>query len=100
MDKNNSSDNGRTLKQIQKEIDLERERIKNRKNEIRLKKEKFLQENSSMRIFCKNCNKEYNVSEYVLIFRNRRKTPEFQCKACKRERNRQQMLKGIIERGY
>ena len=100
MATSNSSNKGRTLSQVRKEVEQKRAEIEQKRNQIRLKKEKFLQENSNMVVFCKNCNKEYSIHEYVLIFRNKRIVPELQCKACKRQKNKEKMLRKVIERGY
>ena len=71
----------------QKRLIKERKRI-----ESKIKREKFLSENKDMTIFCRHCNEHLPASEFSLVFRNKKGTPEFQCKKCKRRKRRIQSI--------
>lgn len=90
----------RTVQEIAKELEEKRREIEKKKNDIKLKKEKFLEENKGMLRFCSKCNQNRPLDDYVLIFRNKKGTPEFQCKECKKRRTRRKELNEIIQRGY
>ena len=90
----------RTVKQIEKELEEQRLIKERKKIESKIKREKFLSENKDMTIFCRHCNEHLPVSEFSLVFRNKKGTPEFQCKKCKRRKRRIQTINNTAERGY
>lgn len=96
----NEKHKNRTVEQIARELEKKRKELEKKKSEIKLKKEKFIEENKGMLRFCSKCNQNRPLDDYVLIFRNKKETPEFQCKECKKRRTRRKELNEIIQRGY
>lgn len=96
----NEKHKNRTVEQIARELEKKRKELEKKKSEIKLKKEKFIEENKGMLRFCSKCNQNRPLDDYVLIFRNKKGTPEFQCKECKKRRTRRKELNEIIQRGY
>ena len=90
----------KTLVEVIKELELKRIQKEKKKIETKMKKDKFIAENKDMVRFCKGCNKELPIDDFVLIFRNKKGTPEFQCKVCKRRKRRNQIIAKATERGY
>ena len=91
---------GRTLEEIQKEVEQIRIAAEKKKMENKAKKEKFIEENKHVVYYCKECKEEKTVHDYTLVFRRLDGIPRMECKKCKRNRNRVESLKESVERGY
>ena len=90
----------RTTSQIKKEIEQERLEKLKLKEERAIKRQNFIEENKDKLFYCHKCDKQRPVEDFTLVFRNKKGTPEFTCKECKRMKQRKLTIQRTIERGY